>query len=103
MAPVKKKAAVRAAAKKPAEERPFCVYIGPSIRGAVQYGQILHGTLAEARETLGPLIGRFPLVGALVIPGELLSAARIQVKTHGTALCDQYNRLARALAREEGR
>lgn len=103
MATVRNTAARATGRAKPRQEEAYCVYIGPSIRGAVQYGQILHGTLDEAKESLGMVIGRWPLVGALIIPGDLLPEARIKVKTHGTALNDQYTRLIRALAREEGR
>ena len=103
MATVKKNAARATGRVQPKPGAGYCVYIGPSIRASVQYGQILHGTIADAKEALKPVIDRWPLIGAMIIPGELLSEARIKVKTHGTALNDQYTRLVRALAREEGR
>ena len=100
MATVKKPAAKATSRVQPKPGAGYCVYIGPSIRGAVQYGQILHGTVQEAKDLLGGVIERWPLVGALIIPGDLLPDARIKVKTQGTALYDQYTRLAKTLAKE---
>ena len=74
----------------------FCVYLGPSIRGAIQYGAIIQGTHKEAVEIHAKLIEKFPPVKNLIIPSETLSEARVQIKTSGNALYE-YNRRLTAM------
>lgn len=69
----------------------FCVYLGPSIRGAIQYGAIIQGTHNEAVKIHAQLIERFPPMKNLIIPSEMLPEARVKIKTSGNALYE-YNR-----------
>ena len=75
----------------------FCVYLGPSIRGAIQYGTVIQGTHKEAVELHAQLIERFPPVRNLIIPGEMLSEARVKIKTSGNALYEYKRNLTAML------
>jgi len=75
----------------------FCVYLGPSIRGAIQYGAIIQGTHHEAVKQYAQLIETYPPVRNLIIPGEMLSEARVQIKTSGNALFAYNQRLTAML------
>lgn len=94
-----RKAARRTAEKKSAAEPVrYCVYLGPSIRSAVQHGAIFKCSCEEAAEQLGELIERYPLIRNLIVDGEQLSEARIKLKTPGNGLYEQARRLLRELA-----
>lgn len=94
-----RRAAGRSAKKKTAQEPVrYCVYLGPSIRGAVQHGAIFKCSRDEACAQLADLIARWPRVRSLIVDGEQLSEARIQLKTPGNGLYEQARRLQRELA-----
>ena len=75
----------------------YCVYIGPSIRGVVQFGSIHKGSLEAVQKKLASGIEKFPLIAALIVPGEALPEARVRVKTPGTALHDINHRLVKSI------
>ena len=72
----------------------FCMYIGPSIAGGLQAGQVSPATRAQARGAWAGALEKYPKAKALVVEGAQLPAARQQVKTPGTALYEQYRQLA---------
>lgn len=100
MANVKKNGAGAASQKKTvrAAGAGYCVYLGPSIRGSVQYGAVIPGSKADICSQYAEAIGKFPLVAALIVPGERLAEARVQIKTPGNALYYQLRRLAAQVA-----
>ena len=74
-----------AAPKKPKQEKPGCrVYIGPSIRGRVQYGAVF-SSAQEARQVLVSELEVWPMLAGLLVPLEELASARAEAKTPGTA------------------
>lgn len=94
-----RRAAGRSAKKKPAQEPiRYCVYLGPSIRGAVQHGAIFKCSRDDACEQLAELIARWPRIRSLIVDGEHLSEARIQLKTPGNGLYEQARRLRSELS-----
>lgn len=97
-----RRAAGRSARKKKTVQEPvrYCVYLGPSIRGVVQYGAIFHGSRDDACKQLAPYVERWPRIRSLIVDGEQLSEARIQIKTPGNGLYEQVRRLTRELAGE---
>lgn len=78
-------------------ETAFYVYLGPSIRGLIQNGDIFKGGREKALEAVKPATDRFPLIEKVLVPGEELSRARVQIKTEGTAIY-AYNKRLRAQA-----
>jgi len=78
------KARVTAAAVPVNED--FFVYLGPSIRGLIQNGDIFKGDREKVMEDAKAAIDRFPLIEKMLVPGETLFKARVQIKTEGTAL-----------------
>lgn len=66
----------------------YCVWIGPGIRGVIQYGQIFPVPRSEAREVLPEKIAALwdEGAGALVVGPSQLPAARLEVKKQGSAL-----------------
>lgn len=94
-----RRAARRSAKRKNAQEPVrYCVYIGPSIRGAVQHGAIFKCSRDEACAQLSELIARWPRIRNLIVDGEQLSEARIQVQTPGNGLYAHARMLQRELA-----
>lgn len=77
-----------------AEQPGLFLYIGPSIRGAVQENAILSGKLSEIKAQLQPVIERYPQVATLIVPVETLVESRRDVKTRGTLLHKMYAELA---------
>jgi|GEM_PF-346745 len=81
--------------EKTAEEKGgFCVYLGPSIHGVILGGTVFgadkKATLAEIEST----VKAYPLVAALIAPGDTLPESRIKVKTPGNLLYENYRKLA---------
>lgn len=94
-----RRAAGRAARRKPVQEPVrYCVYLGPSIRGAVQHGAIFKCSRDEACKQLAPHVERWPRIRSLIVDGEQLSEARIQLKTPGNGLYEQSRKLLRELS-----
>ena len=89
----------KAKAKKNAEvvEQPgVFVYIGPTIRGAVQESTIISGTLTEIKAQYARLIEKHPQVERLIVPMDSLAVCRRDVKTSGTLLHRKYVELLSA-------
>lgn len=88
------------AAATPAAKKPdgcaagFYCYIGPSIAGAIRNGAIFKGTRADALSAAAAAIEKQPLVKTLIISGDDLPEARLQVKKPGNALNAMYRRIA---------
>lgn len=72
----------------------FFVYLGPSIRGVIQRGTIYPGNPAEPDESLQRAMGKYPRIRNLLVSDETLIEDRIQVKTPGTRLYNEYRKLA---------
>lgn len=66
----------------------FCVWIGPGVRGVIQYGQIFRVPRERAREVLPAKVAALWDDGAnaLVVGPEQLPAARLAVRKEGSAL-----------------
>lgn len=76
-------------------ETPISVYLGPTIRGIIQKGQIFSGTKEEVLASLVPAAADYPGIAGLLVTGEELPKARIQVRTAGTLLYTRYHELAK--------
>ena len=63
----------------------YCVYIGPSVRGVMNFGAVLPGNRTEVLKK-NPVFEAHPDMKPLVVSGEMLPAALREVKTEGTAL-----------------
>ena len=88
-------APVAAAAQKPVVKTSgFCIYIGPNLKGLLQTGTIFRGTREEAYRKAAAAIEKYPLVKSLIVTGDRLPKARLEVKTPGTALYAKYKKLA---------
>jgi len=79
---------------KPAGRGEFCVYLGPSIRGAVASGTVYPSGREATLKELSGVADRFPLVASLVVSGKDLPAARLKVKKPGELLHFNYSKLA---------
>ena len=81
----------RGPAKSPVKaegDEKFCVWIGPGVRGVIQYGQIFRVPRERAREVLPAKVAALWDDGAnaLVVGPEQLPAARLAVRKEGSAL-----------------
>ena len=71
----------------------FMVYLGPSIRGVVQKGTIYPGDRAEVEQCLEREIQKYPRIRNLLVSEATFVTDRIQVKTPGTRLYNEYKKL----------
>lgn len=90
----RKSRAAGAAHKSQPKGAGFCAYIGPTILGVIQNGTILRGSKAEAVTAVQTAVEKYPLIQTMIVPGECLGTARIQIKTPGNLLYNNYRRLA---------
>lgn len=74
----------------------FCVYIGPTIRSALQKGTILKGSKEEVlcNEAVKSALEKYPLISSLIIPGHSLSESLIKITTPGNYLYENYRKLS---------
>lgn len=72
----------------------FYCYIGPGITGLIQHGAIYRGTRQAALSAAARAIKQQPLVKTLIVPGDKLPEARLKVKSPGSALYQNYRRVA---------
>lgn len=81
------KSPTKGPAKAEGDEK-FCVWIGPGVRGVIQYGQIFRVPRERAREVLPAKVAALWDDGAnaLVVGPEQLPAARLAVRKEGSAL-----------------
>ena len=77
----------------------YC-YIGPNIRGYWHTGQICRGERDSILKESAELVEKHPLVKALLIPGNSLPVARLNVKKPGTAHYVNYHKLQKELSME---
>lgn len=75
----------------------FCTYLGPSIRGVVQYGTIYEGTVESVRKQLAPAIEKYPRIGKLIVSGDDLPTAREKIRTKGNYLFEENRRFVAEL------
>lgn len=73
----------------------FCVYIGPTIVGAIQTITIYCGTKEEVLKEpmLSAAISKYPDIAELIVSGKTLATDRVKVKTEGEELYKAYRRL----------
>lgn len=85
-----------AAEKKPAEPENrsgFYVYLGPWVPGILNHGDTFEGSRDEVLARLADVIKKRPLVRTMLVPGDHLPEALVQLKTQGTALYTNYRRM----------
>ncbi len=87
-------AAVPETGKKRSRSNEFWCYIGPNLTHFIQTGTIFRGTREEALEAAKDAIEKYPLVKSLIVSGENLQTARIDVKKPGTAMHKLYSKVA---------
>lgn len=87
-------AAAPGTSKKRSRSNEFWCYIGPNLTELIQTGTIFRGTREDALEAAKDSIEKFPLVKTLIISGEHLPLARLEVKKPGTALNKNYMKVA---------
>lgn len=73
----------------------FCIYLGPSKLGVIQYGACFGGSKETVLKQITHITEKYPLVASLIVPGEELSTARVLVKTPGNLLYVNYRKLAK--------
>ena len=73
------------------------VYIGPTIRSAIQHNTILTGTREEVVKKLSMAIEKYPPIAQLLISSDKLAEARILVKQPGNRLYEVYRRFVNGL------
>ena len=71
----------------------FYCYIGPSITGLIQHGDICRGTRKKALTKWDEAIKKYPLIKTLIVAGDKLPEARLKVKKPGNALHKNYQRI----------
>ena len=71
----------------------FYCYIGPSITGLIQHGDICRGTRKKAMTAAAAAIEKYPLIKTLIVSGDKLPEARLKVKKPGNALYKNYQRI----------
>ncbi|MBP5295485.1 MAG: hypothetical protein J6Y95_07200 [Lachnospiraceae bacterium] len=68
------------------------VYIGPTIRSAIQHNTILTGTREEVEKKLAYAIEKYPPIAQLLISSDELARARQLIKQPGNRLYEVYRR-----------
>lgn len=89
-----KKTTKNTAAKPDDPQIPYCVYIGPSIRGVITEGEVFSMSKKDALQFLYSAVERYPSIERLLVTGAELPEARIQVKTPGNMRYNNYIQLA---------
>lgn len=82
-----------AKAEKSGGDAGFYCYIGPSITGLIQHGDICRGTRKKALAAWDDAIKKYPLIKTLIVSGDKLPEARLKVKTPGNALYKNCQRI----------
>ena len=73
------------------------VYIGPTIRSAIQQNTILTGTREEVLKKLEYAIEKYPPIAHLLIGSHELAEARKLIKQPGNRLYEVYRRFINGL------
>ena len=71
----------------------FCCYVGPSILGVVQQNQLFSGTVAATKKSLADAIEKRPEIAGLIVDGNNLADALIEVRNPGTLLYKKYHKI----------
>lgn len=82
------------AAKAEPDTSGFYCYIGPNLAGLLQHGAIFRGSREDALQAAANAVQQYPVVKTLIVSGDALPDARVQVKTPGNALYVNARRLA---------
>lgn len=72
----------------------FYIYIGPNIPRLIRSNTIYRGNRAHVLNEVKEAVEKYPLVKKLLIPGDQLPTARMDVKKSGEALHASYVRLS---------
>ena len=80
--------------EKEANASGICCYIGPSLRGLIKNGDIFRGSRDDALKAAAAAVETDPMVKTLIVSGDALPVARRKVKTPGSALYRNYQRVA---------
>lgn len=72
----------------------FCAYVGPTLMGIIQNGTVFSKSKKEVLKELAPVIERFPLVAKLIVEGDNLAEAKVNVKRPGNIMYVNYHKLA---------
>lgn len=83
--------------KEEAAKSSFFVYLGPSIRGQIQYGAIYSGTREDVEKKLSQQIEKHPRIRKLLVSDLTIVEDRINVTKPGTRLYVEYKRLVSEL------
>ena len=68
----------------------FCVYLGPTIVGAIYMG-----SKEQALESVAAAIEKYPLIARLIVTNKTLAQDRIKIKTPGNLLYETRRQLTR--------
>lgn len=80
----------------------FYCYIGPNLTGLIQNGAIFRGDREDALRAAASAIEQQPLVQTLIVSGDALPEARLNVKRPGNALSANYEKIAASKRKKEG-
>ncbi len=69
------------------------VYIGPTIRGAVQNGSIFRGSEADVKSKVAALVENKEQIGKLIVRDRDLAAAKEKLRKGGNSLSMAYRAL----------
>jgi len=80
----------------------YFVYIGPTIKSAIQRNTIVMGNREEVEKKLKYAIEKYPPIAQLLISGNELTEARKMIRQPGNRLYEVYGRLIRLLNKNGG-
>ncbi len=69
------------------------VYLGPSIRGVIQYGSIYRGTRADVLSALSYAIEKYPKIKNLLVESAEIATAKEKIRSGGNLLAVSYKAL----------
>lgn len=72
----------------------FCAYIGPTLQGVIQNGTLYDSPKSEVIKDLAFILQRFPLIEKLIVSGDALVEAKINIKRPGNIMYVNYHKLA---------
>jgi len=83
-------------------EGEYFVYIGPTIKSAIQRNSIYTGTRSEVGKKLASAIEKYPPIAQLLVSGNELTEARKLIKQPGNRLYETCRRLTGLLNKNGG-
>ncbi len=96
-AELEQEAEVVAASEDEAAAVGFSVYLGPSVRGLLKQNQIYNAPKAQVLGSLETVIAQYPQVRHLIVAGNKLAESRVLVKTAGSLLYVQNQKMCKQL------